>query len=185
MAIGYTVRAFQRCLCHIIIIHGVHLKGKYLGTMFLAVGMDGNNQIPLIAYGVGKTESGESCIWFLSRLKQCIGDMPYLAIISDRANSIEMTIQATLLSPFVDEYEKKDRQARENIDFVLGGCKGIPRTWLNKIDNERWTRLCLPMVRYNIMTSNSVESVNALSRDVRKLLITMLIAFFRETTKQW
>nr|KAJ0210178.1 hypothetical protein LSAT_V11C400189950 [Lactuca sativa] len=35
------------------------------------------------------------------------------------------------------------------------------------------------------MTSNSVESVNALSRDERKLSITMLIDFFRATMQQW
>nr|KAJ0189399.1 hypothetical protein LSAT_V11C800400880 [Lactuca sativa] len=40
------------------------------------------------------------------------------------------------------------------------------------------------MVRYNIMTSNSLESFNALSRDSRKLSITMLIDFFRATMQQ-
>nr|KAJ0221395.1 hypothetical protein LSAT_V11C200099080 [Lactuca sativa] len=199
MAIVCTVRAFQRCLHPIIIINGAHLKGKYFCTMFLTVGMDGNNQILPIAFGVGKIESGELWIWFLSRLKECIGDMPYSHIISDRANSIEIPIQ-TLLSPFVDEYENKDWQAIENIDFVLGGYKSILReilsglhralnddfqTWLDTIDNERWTRSCFLVVRYNIMTSNSVESINALSRDVKKLSISMLIDFFRATMQQW
>nr|KAJ0192005.1 hypothetical protein LSAT_V11C800417250 [Lactuca sativa] len=54
-----SVRAFQICLHPIIIIDGAHLKRKYLGTMFLAIGMDGNKQILTIAFGVGKTESGE------------------------------------------------------------------------------------------------------------------------------
>nr|KAJ0193078.1 hypothetical protein LSAT_V11C800406530 [Lactuca sativa] len=70
IAIGCAVRALQICLRPIIIIDGTHLKGKYLGTIFLVVGMDGNNQILPIAFGVGKTESGESWIWFLSRLKE-------------------------------------------------------------------------------------------------------------------
>nr|KAJ0189800.1 hypothetical protein LSAT_V11C800437630 [Lactuca sativa] len=91
---GEPVRAFQRYLRPIIIIHGAHLKGEYLDTMFLVVGMDGNNQILPIAFGVGKTESEESWIWFLSRLQECIGDMPSLAIISNRLNSIELAIQA-------------------------------------------------------------------------------------------
>nr|KAJ0209614.1 hypothetical protein LSAT_V11C400175880 [Lactuca sativa] len=34
------VQAFKTCLHHIIIIDETHLKGKYLGTMFKAVGMD-------------------------------------------------------------------------------------------------------------------------------------------------
>nr|KAJ0222533.1 hypothetical protein LSAT_V11C200071550 [Lactuca sativa] len=55
------------------------------------------------------------------------------------------------------------------------------QTWLDKIDNETWARSCFPVIRYNIMTSNSVESLNALSRDARKLPIAMLIDFFQAT----
>ncbi|GJR03882.1 hypothetical protein Tco_0526866 [Tanacetum coccineum] len=36
--------------------HGAHLKGEFLGTMYLAVAMDGNNQILPLAYGVGNKE---------------------------------------------------------------------------------------------------------------------------------
>lgn len=64
------VRVFQTFFRLIIIINREHLKGKYLGIMFLAVGMNKNNQILLITFGVGKIESGDSWIWFfLSRLK--------------------------------------------------------------------------------------------------------------------
>nr|KAJ0198392.1 hypothetical protein LSAT_V11C700343340 [Lactuca sativa] len=87
------VGAFKISLCLIIIFDGAHNKGKYSGIMFLAVGMYGNNQILPITFGVGKNKSWESWIWFLSRLKECIGDMPSLAIISDKANSIKMDIQ--------------------------------------------------------------------------------------------
>nr|KAJ0205857.1 hypothetical protein LSAT_V11C500286000 [Lactuca sativa] len=41
------------------------------------------------------------------------------------------------------------------------------------------------MGRYNIMTSKNADSSNALSRDVQKLPITMLIDFFRATMEQW
>nr|KAJ0187338.1 hypothetical protein LSAT_V11C900482560 [Lactuca sativa] len=88
----YAVRAFQRCLLPIIIIDAAHLKGKYLGTMFPTIGMDGNNQLLHIVFFVGK--SGESWIWFLSRLKKCIGD------ISSLANSIEMTIQVVFSNAY-------------------------------------------------------------------------------------
>nr|KAJ0198207.1 hypothetical protein LSAT_V11C700352950 [Lactuca sativa] len=68
-------------------IDGAHLKGKYLGIMFLAIGMNGNNQILPFALGVGKTE-------------KCIEDMPSLAIISDRSSSIEMDIQVVFLNAY-------------------------------------------------------------------------------------
>nr|KAJ0193164.1 hypothetical protein LSAT_V11C800404720 [Lactuca sativa] len=54
------VRVCQTCLFPIIIIDRAHLQGKYLDTIFIAVNMDSNNQ-----------------------------DMTSLAIIFDRANSME------------------------------------------------------------------------------------------------
>nr|KAJ0226484.1 hypothetical protein LSAT_V11C100005510 [Lactuca sativa] len=68
-------------------------------------------------------ESGESWIWYLSRLKKYIGDMSSLAIISEPIHRVPECILQTMLPPFVDEYESKDRQARENIDFVLEAAK--------------------------------------------------------------
>ncbi|KAL7598049.1 hypothetical protein Lser_V15G25294 [Lactuca serriola] len=170
--------------------------------------MDGNNQILPIAFGIGKTESRESWTWFLSRLKECFGDMPYLAIISDRANSIEMDIQAMfpnayhrfcchhLLMNMRTKIRKQQRmeilfweaaKAYREFDFKesLSRLRHALNDDCQRIGNERWSRSCFPMVRYNIMTSKSVESVNALSRDSRKLLITMLIDFFQATMLQW
>nr|KAJ0213752.1 hypothetical protein LSAT_V11C400191570 [Lactuca sativa] len=95
-----VIKAFQRCLLPIIFIDGSHLKTKYLGTMFLAIGLDGTNQILPIAFGVGRTKHGESWIWFLSRLKECIGGMPSLAFISYRPNSNEITIKSVFPSAY-------------------------------------------------------------------------------------
>ena len=52
------IRSFHEGLRPLLIMDGAHLKGNYAGTMFLAVGMDANNQICPIAMGVGKLESG-------------------------------------------------------------------------------------------------------------------------------
>ena len=55
-------------------------------------------------------------------------------------------------------------------------------TWIDKIGYHTWVRSCFRVFWYNIITSNSVESISALSKDARKLLITMLIDFIRATT---
>nr|GEZ19501.1 hypothetical protein [Tanacetum cinerariifolium] len=60
----------------------------YEGTNLLAVGIDGNNQIIPIATGVSKGETGPSWTWFLSKLKECIGEIPNLTIIYDRHAAI-------------------------------------------------------------------------------------------------
>ncbi|GKE17145.1 transposase, MuDR, MULE transposase domain protein, partial [Tanacetum coccineum] len=72
----------------LIIINGAHLKGNYLGTNLLVVGMNGNNQIIPLATGVSQGETGESWTWFLSKLKEQIGEPPNLFIISDRHAAI-------------------------------------------------------------------------------------------------
>ncbi|GJY67989.1 probable purine permease 11 [Tanacetum coccineum] len=45
LAIGAVIRTFVLHMRPLIIIDGAHLKGEFLGTMYLAVAMDGNNQI--------------------------------------------------------------------------------------------------------------------------------------------
>ena len=77
----------------VVIIDAAHLKGEFKGTLFLAVGMDGNNQILPLAYGIGKSEDGESWTWFLSKLRDCVGEIADMAIISDRANSIHVGVR--------------------------------------------------------------------------------------------
>ena len=44
---------------------------------------------------------------------------------------------------------------------------------------EKWSRAHCPGQRYNYLTSNSVESINALTKLVRHCLITTLIEWFR------
>ncbi|GKC56320.1 hypothetical protein Tco_1083918, partial [Tanacetum coccineum] len=44
---------------------------------------------------------------------------------------------------------------------------------------QRWSRAHFPLIRYNYMTSNSVESVNACTVLKRKLPITMLTETYR------
>ncbi|XP_038680934.1 uncharacterized protein LOC119981866 [Tripterygium wilfordii] len=75
----------------VIAIDGTYLKGKYLGTLFIASALDGNNHIYPIAFGVGDSKNNKSWIWFFEKLRQLISldDFFELAIISDRHQSIE------------------------------------------------------------------------------------------------
>ncbi|XP_021985536.1 uncharacterized protein LOC110881641 [Helianthus annuus] len=60
VVIGAAIRTFICNLRPVVIIDAAHLKGEFKGTLFLAVGMDGNNQILLISYRIGKSEDGET-----------------------------------------------------------------------------------------------------------------------------
>ncbi|GJY35921.1 reverse transcriptase domain-containing protein [Tanacetum coccineum] len=82
LAVGAAIRTFVSHHAPFDYNNGAHLKGEFLGTMYLAVAMDGNNQILPLAYGVGKSETFRSWDWFLRKLKECItGKQDNLTII--------------------------------------------------------------------------------------------------------
>nr|GEU38853.1 transposase, MuDR, MULE transposase domain protein [Tanacetum cinerariifolium] len=50
---------------------------------------------------------------------------------------------------------------------------------------EKWSRAKCPANRYNYMTSNSAESINALTKEVRKIPITALMDWYRDRLRKW
>ncbi|GKB27161.1 transposase, MuDR, MULE transposase domain protein [Tanacetum coccineum] len=101
ISFGVSIRSFLYYMRPLIKIDGAHLKGTYLGTNLLAVGMDANNQIIPLATGVAQGETVENWSWFLTKLKECIGDVPNLAIISDRHYSITIPCRTVFPQAFM------------------------------------------------------------------------------------
>nr|GEW17515.1 transposase, MuDR, MULE transposase domain protein [Tanacetum cinerariifolium] len=50
---------------------------------------------------------------------------------------------------------------------------------------QRWSRVHCPLVRYNYMTSNSIEPVNACTVLKRKLPVTMLAEMYHAMVQDW
>ncbi|XP_071707893.1 uncharacterized protein [Rutidosis leptorrhynchoides] len=67
MMLGVSIRTFLKNLIPLIIVGGAHLKGKYPGSNLVAVGMDGNNNIVPLAYGICGGESGRTWTWYCPR----------------------------------------------------------------------------------------------------------------------
>ncbi|XP_077230119.1 uncharacterized protein LOC143863317 [Tasmannia lanceolata] len=65
---GPCIRSF-RTLRPIVLVDGTHLRGKYLGILLIAIGIDGNNGLYPLAFGVVETENEDSWQWFLILLK--------------------------------------------------------------------------------------------------------------------
>nr|XP_043638349.1 uncharacterized protein LOC122609365 [Erigeron canadensis] len=71
------------------------MKGVYPGQMLTAVGVDPNNQIYPLAYGIVESESKSSCSWFLN----CLGDdldlneRSNFTFISDRQKGIILALE--------------------------------------------------------------------------------------------
>ena len=193
---------------HLIIIDAAHLKGIYAGTNLLAVGMDGNNQIIPIATGVTQGETGEAWTWFLARLKECIGEVPNLAIISDRHPGITLACKDvfprafhgyccrhlmlntkmhsdTLKCLYWKTCKAYTRDAFEKFMSDIRTVRPLAHKKLVEAGVEKWSRAHCPAQRYNYLTSNSVESINALTKDVRHCPVTTLMEWFRALLQSW
>ncbi|GJV62331.1 transposase, MuDR, MULE transposase domain protein [Tanacetum coccineum] len=185
-----------------------HLKGTYLGTNLVAVGMDGNNQIIPIANGVSQGKIGKSWTWFLRKLKDCIGEVPNLAIISDIHYAITLACNTVFLNSFhgycchhlmmncgmqsdkFKELYSKTCKAYMPEDFekLMSDIHALrPNAHQKLVDAriKKWCRAECPANRYNYMTSNIIESINALTKDMRKIPITSLMDWFRDLLQKW
>ncbi|GJS70612.1 transposase, MuDR, MULE transposase domain protein [Tanacetum coccineum] len=183
-------------------------SGIYKGTNLVAVAMDGNNQIVPIAFGICKGETGPCWSWWMSVLKECIGDNPNLLFISDRHAAIALAVEKEFPLAFhvvccrhlMMNLGLKNKK-RKGLFWKI--CKAYTRedyaTNMNTLQivqpdaheklcragPQRWSRAHCPLVRYNYMTSNSVESVNACSVIYRKEPVLKLAETYRAMVQEW
>ncbi|GJT11054.1 transposase, MuDR, MULE transposase domain protein [Tanacetum coccineum] len=207
IAIGASIRTFLNYLRPVLMIDAAHLKGIYKGTNLVAVAMDGNNQIVPIAFGICKGETGPCWSWWMSVLKECIGDNPNLLFISDRHAAIALAVEkefplafhAVCCRHLMMNLGLKNKK-RKGLFWKI--CKAYTRedyaTNMNTLQivqpdaheklcragPQRWSRAHCPLVRYNYMTSNSVESVNACSVIYRKEPVLKLAETYRAMVQE-
>ncbi|GJX50508.1 hypothetical protein Tco_0277353 [Tanacetum coccineum] len=77
---------------------------------------------------------------------------------------------------------------REEFSTKMSNLQAIqPDTYhkLIEVDPHRWLRAQCPLVRYNYMTSNSVESVNACTVLYRKLSVLKLAKTYHAMVQEW
>ncbi|GJW10131.1 transposase, MuDR, MULE transposase domain protein [Tanacetum coccineum] len=208
IAIGASICTFLNYLRPVLMIDVMHLKGLYKGTNLVAVAMDGNNQIVPIAFGICKGETGPCWSWWMSVLRECIGDNPNLLIISDRHAAIALAVQNEFPLAFhaiccrhlmmnlsLKNKKRKDlfwkickAYTREDFAASMNLLQIVQPDAYKKLCDarpERWSRAHCPLVRYNYMTSNSVESVNACSVIYRKEPVLKLAETYRAMVQQW
>ncbi|GJZ92271.1 transposase, MuDR, MULE transposase domain protein [Tanacetum coccineum] len=133
-----------------------------------------------------KGETGPCWSWWMSVLKECIGDHNNLLFISDKHPTIALIVHNEFPLSF---HAVCCRHLMMNLSLKKKKTKGlfwkICKTYtpdeftvnmnimqavqpdayqkLCQAGTQRWSRAHCPLVRYNYMTSNSVESVNACS----------------------
>ena len=67
---------------------GTFLKVKYCGTLLIVYGMDADEKVFPLAFVVVESENITSWEWFLTKLKNVIGDREDMVVISNRHEGI-------------------------------------------------------------------------------------------------
>ncbi|XP_052202808.1 uncharacterized protein LOC127808316 [Diospyros lotus] len=167
MAIGACLAGFRSQMRPVIAIDACFLKGKYLGSLFVATCKDGNKNVYAIAWGVGDSENDASWEWFFIKLRSAIGhEIPDLVFVSDRHKSISKTAaKAYRESEFHELFNELERY-----DPAVD-------TYLREAGFSRWARAYLDGKRFDIMTTNIAECLNAALADACKLPIQCLMEF--------
>nr|GEZ04996.1 FAR1-related sequence 10 [Tanacetum cinerariifolium] len=88
--LGCFKNGFRECGRKLLRLDGAFMRGQYIGQMLTAVGVDANNGIYPIAYGIVESKNQYSWSWFL----KCLGDdfdlysNSNFTLITDRQNGL-------------------------------------------------------------------------------------------------
>ncbi|KAK2661691.1 hypothetical protein Ddye_000265 [Dipteronia dyeriana] len=94
------IDGFLSSIRPVIAIVATFLKDPHTGVFFLAVCMDGNDQIFPLPFGVGDSETNDMWEWFLTRLYRAVSKVDDLVIVSDRKNSIITGVEKVFPNSF-------------------------------------------------------------------------------------
>ena len=209
MAFGVSIRGF-RYMRKVISIDGTHLKSEYKGHMLIATAQDGNFQIYPIAWGIVDSENNASWEWFLTNLRGQVPDTDDLVFVSDRHKSIESALAKIyerahhgackrhlgqniitkfkcpgLLKLFEDTADAYRMSEFKTLFEELSQKNSCVAQYLENVKFERWSRAHFNGDRYNIMTTNNSESLNATFNAAREWPIIHLLETIRITISTW
>nr|GEY80167.1 hypothetical protein [Tanacetum cinerariifolium] len=169
------IHTFLNYLRPMLMIDAAHLKGLYKGTNLVAVVMDGNNQIVPIAFGICK---GHPVI------AMAVENEFHLAfhVVCCRHLMQNLSLKKRFILEICKAYTREDYATSMNILQIVQ-----PDAYekLCQAGAQRWSRAHCPLVRYNYMTSNNVESVNACSVIYRKEPMLKLAKTYRAMVQEW
>ncbi|GJV08502.1 hypothetical protein Tco_1346158 [Tanacetum coccineum] len=170
IALGASIRTFLNYLRPLLIIDATHLKSEYKGTNLVAVGMDENNQIVPVAFALAVHNEFPLAFHVVC----CRHLMMNLSL---KNKSTKWLFWKICKSYTPDEFTT-------NMNILLAVQPDAYHK-LCEAGPQRWSRAHYPLIRYNYMTSNSFESVNAYTVLTRKLPVTKLAETYRAMFQDW
>ncbi|XP_022874020.1 uncharacterized protein LOC111392853 [Olea europaea var. sylvestris] len=195
MTLRASIQGWEHCR-PVVVVDGTYLNGHYRGTLFTACTQDANNSIYILAFGIGDNENDKSWRWFLKNFKKAYGhrdeyEYPrtshgictyhfFQNLKSYYGKSCENITQAfnsVVRAYTLEEFEYYIRGLDTMNEKIIG--------YLADVGLKKWSRIHMPANRYSTMTSNIVESVNAVTKAAKNYRIVSLLESLRQTVQSW
>jgi hypothetical protein len=190
-----AVRATLSCLRPFYALDGTHTRSRYNLTLLLAVGIDAEDRVHPLAFALVPIENEQWWSWFCTHLIDAFeDDLPSeYVIISDRDKGLLNAVQSKLLGAYhamccqhiAENIHKKygrDHKAtfwqiarapcESSFNIAIQALRqDSPQVeeYLQSIGYETFAFARFPRPRFGHDTSNIVESVNSIWRDIREL----------------
>ncbi|XP_057746527.1 uncharacterized protein LOC130965781 [Arachis stenosperma] len=174
----------------LISIDGMHLYGKYGGTLLLAIAQDGNSNILPVAFALVEGENAKSWAFFLSHLRQHVTPQERILVISDRHNDIKAALEAPnngWKPPHAYRAFKGQDARRMLVNAAYAKTEAEFDCWFDimRIENLAigpidWSTISGPNTRmggrqFGHMTTNISECVNSVLKGTWNLPVTALV----------
>ncbi|CAL9756502.1 unnamed protein product [Musa acuminata subsp. burmannicoides] len=190
------------------------LKSKYLGTLLLATGFDGDGALFPLAFGVVDEESDDNWIWFLSELHTLLEanteNMPRLTILSDRQKGIIDGVDFNFPTAFhgfcmrhLSELFRKEFNNDALVKLLWEAAHALTviefeakileieetsqeaAFWIRRIPPRLWATAYFEGTRYGHLTANVVESLNNWILEASGLPIIQMMECIRRQLMTW
>ncbi|KAL1199244.1 Protein FAR-RED ELONGATED HYPOCOTYL 3 [Cardamine amara subsp. amara] len=195
-ALGASIEGFQ-VMRKVIIVDGTFLKTVYGGVLIVATAQDPEHHNYPLAFAVVDSENNASWRWFLQTLKTVVPDHPELVFVSHKNKSIIKTVGEVYPNTkhgyclWHMSQNMKSRAYGVNKKEVAAQFRECGRIYTEveflrvyhefrirhpecdeyldeSVNDCKWARCYFPGERYNICTTNFVESINGVFKDQRK-----------------
>ncbi|OIW13812.1 hypothetical protein TanjilG_31701 [Lupinus angustifolius] len=191
-----------------------YLKSKYLGTLLLATGFDGDGALFPLAFGVVDEESDDNWMWFLSELRNLLEinteNMPRLTILSDRQKGIIDGVEANFPTAFhgfcmrhLSDSFRKEFNNTMLVNFLWDAASALTviefeakvleieeisqdaAYWIRRIPPRLWATAYFEGQRFGHLTANIVESLNTWILEASGLPIIQMMECIRRQLMTW
>ncbi|XP_077246032.1 uncharacterized protein LOC143885872 [Tasmannia lanceolata] len=202
---GLSIRAFNT-IRSMVLVDATYLRGKYRGILLAATGIDGSGGLFPLAFAMVETELYGSWLWFLLLFRHSLmsAERNVITIASDRMKGLRRAVadalpssyhsycirhmSANFYSTFKSEvlrrqliraaYALRERVFKDAMDKIKE--KNIEAyKWIKEVPKEDWAGVFFKGSRYNVLTTNVAECLNAILKDERELPIASLAGHIR------